>query len=96
MLRPTSSPEKMRLGPGGDALGDSVGFDTEEVPARSRPRVAWDGEVRARQHQGSLVHPLGLRASGNLAQFSHLEDSGACPTSGTPRRLEHSLKRGLG
>jgi hypothetical protein len=66
MLRPTSSPEKMRLGPGGDALGDSVGFDTEEVPARSRPRVAWDGEVRAPPAPGEPCAPFGLEGFGEF------------------------------
>jgi hypothetical protein len=37
-----------------------------------------------------------LRASGNLARFSQLEDSGACPTSGTRCRPEYSSQRGLG
>jgi hypothetical protein len=34
------------------------------------------------QHQGSLVHPLGLRASGDLAWFSQLDDLGGLSTFG--------------
>jgi hypothetical protein len=68
MLRPTSSLESIRLGLGGDALG------TRLVPALSR--YLWGPGLRRRgleksehrQHQGSLVHPLGLRASGNQAR----------------------------
>jgi hypothetical protein len=47
MLRPTSGPKSMRLGLGGDALGDSIGSGTEEEPAGSWPRAAQAGEVRA-------------------------------------------------
>jgi hypothetical protein len=53
-------------------------------------RHVWE---RAEHHryQESLMHLLGLGASKVLAQFSQLEDSGACPPLGTRRRLEHSL-----
>jgi hypothetical protein len=47
--------------------------------------LRWHGlrKVEHHRHQGSLVHPLGLGASGVLVQFSQLEDSGACPPLGT-------------
>jgi hypothetical protein len=60
MLRPTSSLESMRLGAWGDAMGDSIGFGTEEVPARSWPGAALVGEVGAPPAPGEPHAPFGL------------------------------------
>jgi hypothetical protein len=40
--------------------------------------LGWHGLEKSKhhQHQGSLVHRLGLRALSNLARFSQLEESG--------------------
>jgi hypothetical protein len=57
---------------------------------RKYPRVChsrWHGLEKVEHHWylGSLVHPLGMGASGVLAQFSHPEDSRAWPPLGTHR-----------
>jgi hypothetical protein len=62
------------------------------------PGTGRDGleKLEHHPHQGSIAQFLGLRASGNLAWFSQLEDSGACPPSRTHHWPEHSSQRGPG
>jgi hypothetical protein len=60
MLRPTSSPESMRLGLGGDTLGDTVGSDPEEVSAGPGLRRRGLKKSEHCRHQGSHAHLLGL------------------------------------
>jgi hypothetical protein len=60
MLRPTSGPMSMRLGLGGDALGDSIGSGTEEEPVGSWPRAAQVGDVRAPPALGEPRTPFWL------------------------------------
>jgi hypothetical protein len=86
MLVPTGSPESIELGAWGTRL----------VPAlrkyRHGPSLRQQGlkKLEHHRHQRSLMHPLGLRASGDLVYFSQLEDSGVCPPWGTRCWLEHS------
>jgi hypothetical protein len=82
-------------------LGEMLWGTRLVPPLRRRPQGPGPGRhgletSEHHQHQGSLAHLMGLRASGNLARFSQLEDSGACPTSGTRCRPEYSSQRGLG
>jgi hypothetical protein len=60
------------------------------------PRPCELRKSKYRWHRRGLVHQLDLGALKAPVWSSQLEDSGACPPSGTHRRLGHSLHMGLG
>jgi hypothetical protein len=67
MLRLTSSPESIGLGLGGDALGTKLVLALRKYLQCTGLRRHRLEMLEHHRHRRSLMHPLGLRASGDLA-----------------------------